>query len=604
MVSRSKRQRTVGLAAGCLVTTAAVAWAAIPLGDVRVGLESVASGLVAPVSATHAGDGSGRLFVVDQVGRIRIVENGVLLATPFLDITDRMVTLNTGYDERGLLGLAFHPDYVHNGRFFVRYSAPRAGAPGDPCFGTSRGCHSEVLSEFAVTANPNVADPDSEVILFSIAEPQFNHNSGTVAFAPDGYLYFPLGDGGGANDGLADNPPSHGPIGNAQNLATALGKLLRIDVDSGSPYAIPPDNPFVGAPGLDEIYAYGFRNPYQISFDDGPGGDGTLYLADVGQNLFEELDIITAGGNYGWVIKEGFHCFDPFNPATPPATCDDDGMIDPIVEYSHSDGGLAIIGGHVYRGTTSPSLQGRYIFGDFSANFGPTGRLYYLAGSTPLNGQVRELRLGQEEAPLGKFLKGIGEDEEGELYALVTATLGPTGSTGEVYRILGLPFGDGNADRDVDLDDYDALFACLSGPGVSYDFDGLNTTNVSVGPNFDFIPADVTIEIGDTIHWFWAGGLHNVESGVDGAYDGNFRSGNATSSTATVFDVTFNAAFLAAHPMPGNYYPYYCIVHFVMGMVGSVTVEPDACVVFDIDEDGDVDLKDVAVFQNSFTGAP
>jgi glucose/arabinose dehydrogenase len=231
-------------AIGCVCGTGL---AQIPSGDVTIRLDLVVDGLVGPVGATHAGDGSGRLFIVDQAGQIRIVQDGALLATPFLDLTDKIVEVSAFFDERGVLGLAFHPDYENNGRFFVRYSAPREGDPDEPCNdpdGFIVGCHKEVLAEYAVSADPNVADPDSEVILFEVDEPQFNHNAGEVAFGPDGFLYFSLGDGGGAHDGLADVPPSHGPIGNGQNIETALGSMLRIDVDS------PPD------PGLGRRRAF------------------------------------------------------------------------------------------------------------------------------------------------------------------------------------------------------------------------------------------------------------------------------------------------------------------------------------------------------------
>ncbi|MCH8969500.1 MAG: PQQ-dependent sugar dehydrogenase, partial [Planctomycetes bacterium] len=301
---RSLKFSAVLVALSSLATTSwpATTFGGIPQGDIVIKLEPVASGLVGPVAVTHAGDGSGRLFIVEQSGQIRIVEDGVLLPTPFLDIVDKLPELNPFFDERGLLGLAFHPNYASNGRFFIRYSSPREGEPDEPCFGTSRGCHIENLAEYSVSEDDaNQADPDSEILLFSIDEPQFNHDSGEVAFGPDGFLYFTLGDGGGAHDGLADDPPSHGPIGNGQNIETALGAILRIDVDSPPqdplPYAIPPDNPFVGRPGVDEIYAYGMRNPYKFSFDDGLGGDGSLYVADVGQNLFEEVNIVVNGGN-------------------------------------------------------------------------------------------------------------------------------------------------------------------------------------------------------------------------------------------------------------------------------------------------------------------
>ncbi len=248
----------------------------IPKGDLTIDLVPVVTvgELSAPVYATHAGDGSGRLFILDQPGQIRIVDaSGTLLDAPFLDLvaTGDVVTVDPFFDERGILGLAFHPDYEENGRFFVRYSKARPGSAGEPCFGTSRGCHEAILAEFLVSDDdPNVADATTQSILFRIDEPQFNHDGGQVAFGPpEGeddstrFLYFSLGDGGGAHDGLADVPPSHGPDGNGLNNQTNLGAILRIDVDGGSPYAIPPDNPFAGggcADGCDEIYALGMRN--------------------------------------------------------------------------------------------------------------------------------------------------------------------------------------------------------------------------------------------------------------------------------------------------------------------------------------------------------
>ncbi len=414
----------------------------IPLGKIKIRLDLVASGLTAPVYATNAADGSGRLFVVDQAGLIRIIDKGRLLGEPFLDLTDRIVELNSAFDERGLLGLAFHPNYADNGRFFVRYSAPRTRGPLGPCTGTSRGCHEAVVAEFHVSKkDPNKADPNGR-ILFAYDEPQFNHNAGQIAFGPDGFLYFSLGDGGGAHDGLADSPPSHGAIGNGQNTETPLGAVLRIDVDGQLPYEIPPDNPFVHTSDMNEIYAYGFRNPYRFSFDDGPGGDGRLFVADVGQNLFEEIDIVTNGGNYGWPIKEGFHCFDPFDPNNPPNDCNATGTIDPVAEYTHENG-LAVVGGFVYRGSRFPELVGKYVFGDFSMDFGPTGRLFYLdadgklsdifefqiVGSNPLAIQV-----GGHQ-PLGLFVFGFGEDEKGEIYVLTSGNLGPIGNTGQVFHI-------------------------------------------------------------------------------------------------------------------------------------------------------------------------
>lgn len=427
--------------------------------QIRVVLEPVATGLVAPIHVTHAGDGSGRLFVVEQSGVIRVIADGLRLGTPFLDVTAKLPTLGEFFDERGLLGLAFHPDYETNGKFYVHYSAPRTSTGSEPCdlSGFNPGCHKEVLAEYTVLGDPatsNVADPSSERILFEVDEPQFNHNGGMVEFGPDGYLYFSLGDGGGANDGLADgdppgSAPTHGPIGNGQDIETALGKVLRIDVDSapamGLEYAIPPDNPFVGVAGLDEIYAFGFRNPFRFSFDDPAfGGTGELYLADVGQNLYEEVNIVELGGNYGWVIREGFDCFDPFDPGTPPPSCPTTGaggepLLDPVSVYSHVDGGLAILGGYVYRGSGVPAMAGKYIYGDFSADFGPTGRLYYF-DLTGAGAYVRqEFLTHPDDQPIGQFLKGLGIDQDGEIYVCASDDLAPSGSSGVVYRITAPP---------------------------------------------------------------------------------------------------------------------------------------------------------------------
>ncbi len=215
-----------------------------------------------------------------------------------------------------------------------------------------------------------------------------------------------------------------------------MGSILRIDVDGAAPFVIPPTNPFATQTGVDEIYAYGLRNPYRFSFDDGPGGDGRLFLADVGQNLFEEIDIIQNGGNYGWVIREGANCFDPFNPGTSPGACSNTGpsgepLLDPVAEYDHGDG-IAVIGGFVYRGSAFPELQGKYVFGDFS------GRLFWLDADGDLS-QIFEFLLGDTDDPLGKFLLGFGEDENGEIYVLTSENVGPAGFTGQVFRIVPEP---------------------------------------------------------------------------------------------------------------------------------------------------------------------
>ena len=383
-------------------------------------LQVVATNLVSPTVLTHAHDGSGRLFIADQVGQVQVVDNaGNLLPTPFLDVSNRMVTLSPGYDERGLLGLAFHPGYSTNGRFFVYYAAPPPSTNFD---------NMTVLSEFRVSStNANVADPTSERILLTINEPEFNHEGADIVFGPDGYLYLGPGDGGGGGD-------QHGTNGNAQLLTTLLGKILRIDVDSGSPYGIPADNPFVSTPGArPEIYAYGLRNPWRFSFDRGGAHQG--FVADVGQNLWEELDILRKGANYGWRILEGNHAYDPTVATTLGVNIPS--LDFPIFEYGHGPLGIAIIGGFVYRGAAYPDLAGKYVFGDFSTSFGvPDGQLYYLDQTRPGIWERFSFQLWPSGGRLGRFVKGFGEDEAGEIYLLSTTTLGPTGNTGDIRRLV------------------------------------------------------------------------------------------------------------------------------------------------------------------------
>jgi hypothetical protein len=258
-------------------------------------------------------------------------------------------------------------------------------------------------------------------------------------------------------------------MGNAQNIETLLGSLLRIDVDAEEqPYGIPADNPFVDADGLDEIFAYGFRNPFRFSFD---RETGELFLADVGQDLFEEINSVEMGGNYGWVIREGAHCFDPMSPEAPPEDCPTEGLIDPIAEYDHSEG-LAVIGGYVYRGEQSPDLAGKYIFGDYNLPEIESGRLFYLETEGDRS-RIFEFRLGEENEPLGASVLGFGEDADGELYVLTSTEGGPTGTTGTVYRIAtsgaapqaGQVPGDCNQDGIVDIADAICLFILLLGGG-------------------------------------------------------------------------------------------------------------------------------------------
>jgi glucose/arabinose dehydrogenase len=413
-----------------------------------ISLELVAEGLTSPVTLVEPPDNSGRLFIVDQIGVIRIVtSDGNLLEEPFLDLSE--VNLNGGYDERGLLGLAFHPNYAENGRFFVYYSAPlRAEAPD----GFN---HTSHISEFQVSeSNPNIADPSSEQILLQIDQPQSNHNGGTLAFGPnDGYPYISLGDGGGANDvgtGHVEDGYEANPGGNGQDITqNFLGTILRIDVDSGNPYAIPPDNPFVDGEGLDEIYAYGFRNPYRFSFD--MGGNHDLLVGDAGQELWEEVSLVTSGGNYGWNVKEGTHCFDAENPTQVPNECPDtvgeghprtsDPLIDPVIEFrnsKHPEGGLGltVVGGYVYRGNLLPPLDGQYLFAVWSESTGSASGAIFSA--EPQSSGLWDFeRLNFADRPaLQHYVLGFGQDSEGEVYILTTDNTGPSGNTGRVYKLI------------------------------------------------------------------------------------------------------------------------------------------------------------------------
>lgn len=315
------------------VATISVAAAQPAAPSVAISLTPRATGLNSPVDlAATPQAGDSRLFIVEQSGRIRIMRNsGSLLRRPFLDIQDRV----SSGSERGLLGLAFHPDYAANGYFYVNYT----NLSGDT-----------TISRFSVSGSRNLADPNSEQILLVVDQPFANHNGGDLAFGPDGYLYIALGDGGSGGD----------PLNNSQNIDSLLGKILRIDVDGGAPYAIPADNPFVGLPGADEIWAYGLRNPWRISFD---RQTGDFFIADVGQSAREEIDFQAAGSaggaNYGWRCYEGTQAYN-LSGCNP-----DPGVYDfPAHEYTHSEG-CAITGGFVYRGALYPTLAGHYFFADY-----------------------------------------------------------------------------------------------------------------------------------------------------------------------------------------------------------------------------------------------
>lgn len=343
----------------------------------------IVAGLQNPLDVQSIPGDRTRLFVVEQAGRIRVVRSGALLTTPFLDIVARV---GSG-GERGLLGLAFHPRYSSNGRFFVNY--------------TDRSGDSHI-SEFRA-GDPDRADAASERELIFVRQPFSNHNGGGLAFGPDGFLYVGLGDGGGAGD----------PSRNGQSLATRLGKLLRIDVDAGSPFGIPSDNPFLGRPGaLPEIYAYGLRNPWRFSFD---RASGDLYIGDVGQNAIEEIDVEPAprrgGQNYGWNVMEGSRCFGA-------ASCDSAGLTPPVLDYPHPEG-ASVTGGVVYRGCRLPGYAGTYFYGDYVSGF---VRSFRLSGGTATDRRDWTASFRGIRNPAS-----FGVDDEGEVYIV--------DYDGELYRI-------------------------------------------------------------------------------------------------------------------------------------------------------------------------
>jgi glucose/arabinose dehydrogenase len=422
-----------------------------PAADTRVDMQLVADGFVSPIGVVASPDNTGRLFVIDQAGKIWIIDStGNKLSTPFMDVTAMIAPLNPGYDERGLLGLAFHPQFATNRRFYIYYQRPpRAGGPTP----TTTWNNLSRISEFqASAADGNITDMGTEKIILEMDDPQSNHNGGTLAFGPDGYLYIAIGDGGAANDvaaGHVDDWYAANAGGNGQDVeANLFGNILRIDINTGSPYGIPADNPFAGTAGKDEIYAYGFRNPFRMSFD--MSGNHDLLAGDAGQALYEEINLVTKGSNYGWNVKEGRICFNAANNDTALATCpttDNLGkpLIDPVIVVNNTanpQGGraLTIIGGNVYRGTAIPEYQGKYIFGTYGqTGTAPDGELFISTPAGQNDWGFDEINLVSHPNDLGYYLKGFGQDNKGEIYLTLSSNGGPSGTTGKVFKLVKAP---------------------------------------------------------------------------------------------------------------------------------------------------------------------
>ena len=440
----------------------------IQRGDIGIRLQAVATGLGAPDYGISPPGDTDRLFVIEQNGLLLVLDNDSLLPTPALNMTSRVsppFNPANANDERGFLGLAFHPGFGNSMspgfNTLYTYSTEPLGTPTYAAPNGAVQNFQMVINEWKMSvSDPNVVDPASRREVFSYGKNANNHNGGTIAFGPDGYLYLATGDGGNANDVGASHIE---PGGNAQNLSTPMGKMLRIDalnptLTMGSPdpvspngqYRIPTTNPFQGPGQVPEIYAYGFRNPYRFAFDT---ANGELILADVGQNTIEEIDRVVLGGNYGWAVKEGTYLF---NRATGPggnigtvganSPGAPAGLIDPIsgplgtLQYDHGDG-ISITGGFVYRGSAIPELFGKYVFGDLALKNNPPrvdGRLFYADLTT---GELKEFLMSQfpgHKLPNGLTVHGFGQDGNGELYAMVTNTPA-NGTGGIVYKIIAIP---------------------------------------------------------------------------------------------------------------------------------------------------------------------
>jgi glucose/arabinose dehydrogenase len=430
-----------------LKTCAAIAVSALmslatapAMAQAQIKLEPVISGINTPLAMVQP-PGDSRMFIIEQNGRIKILENGKIAPNPFLDIRSKIKPLFHDFDERGLLGLTFHPKFKENGKFYVAYSAhlDYQSDLGQMLWYD----HSNVVEEYTVsTKDKNLADPSSARRIHSISWPQFNHNGHWIGFGPDGMLYISTGDGGYANDwGIGHNVT----IGNGQDMASNMGKILRIDVDKrsdGKPYGIPADNPFVGKKDVvPEIWASGLRNPWRCSFDMGSTA-AELYCGDVQQNSYEAVKLIGKGQNMGWRRVEGImRCFDFQKPDEHPANCDKAGITPAIIEYNNCtakpDGcrGISITGGYVYRGANA-AWKGKYFFGDWSKGFAEMdGQIF--VGTKGADGKW-SMEVAKVTNMTGKvpYILAFAQDAAGEVYVLTSITTGPNGSLDTIYKIV------------------------------------------------------------------------------------------------------------------------------------------------------------------------
>ena len=563
--------------------------------DLPVGLRFVAGGFTAPIDIADPHDGSGRLFLADQTGYVKIFyPNSTIIDQPFFDVRDRMVKLDPTYDERGLLSIAFHPQFASNGRVFAYYSAPlRSGA--DPNWSATNR-----LSEFHISAtDPNRVDMSTEKVLLEVDKPYENHNGGQILFGPDdGYLYLPLGDGGRADDtGMGHNPG----IGNAQDLTKILGKVIRIDVDHTSPgkqYAIPPDNPFLSNSSmLPEIYAYGFRNPAFATFDS--GGSHRMFIAMAGQRLFESALIVYKGGAYPWNIREGTHCFSPANdsqvPSRPCRATSYNGqpLIGPVVELGH-DVGNTIVGGVVYRGSQIPSLQGNYIYGTWSDESRTIGNGTLLISKPPAGLDISKFpedatkltpaqnamwttqKMMVANNPNGRinaFVRGLYEDSNHEVLVLINQNGGPgltPQGSGEIWQMVpattpGLVNTSANViSGPTATATQPTVISAITTPPT-----GVKTVPITLtAKNMAFDTNRITVPSGSTVTMTFVNNdksvPHNFALYTDTSATSKIFAGDLTTGVNTV-TYTFTVP-----SKPGNYF-FRCDVHPEM-MVGTFVV--------------------------------